>query len=284
MVNKQLSVAVPRPQRCTRRTTPFVPCRASRTRPTAAACIRSWSPVLTPSSDCSVRTTPIYTVITSGNGAVTGTDTATARPATTEAARPTTSVKLFVVGGGILTEDGISNVPTKTAVVVNSNAGLVPTVTSTGSMSTGRRQFNATVLADGSVLATGGLTSGAGQIDLNNAITLSRTLGPSDGRLDIARQCTSYPAVPRDRDSAPRWQGHDRRWRDLRRVCMSAGYLEKNVEYFTPPHLYKHDGSGQLAARPVISSAPTNIPIIGNFTVTSSQAASIKKVGLRRTK
>ena len=31
-----------------------------------------------------------------------------------------------------------------------------------------------------------------------------------------------------------------------------AGYLEKNIEYFEPPYLFKKDGSGHKATRPVI--------------------------------
>lgn len=221
----------------------------------------------------------IYTVITSGNGAVTGTGTRDGKTRDYGSFATYDIGKTLVVGGGILTEDGISNVPTKTAVVVNSNAGLVPTVTSTGSMSTGRRQFNATVLADGSVLATGGLTSGAGQTDLNNAITSAEHWDPATGAwtlLASARRIRQYHATATLLPDGRVMTGGG----GICGSCMSAGYLEKNVEYFTPPHLYKHDGSGQLAARPVISSAPTSIPINGNFTVTSSQAASIKKVGL----
>jgi hypothetical protein len=63
-------------------------------------------------------------------------------------------------------------------------------------------------------------------------------------------------------------------------ICMDVGYLEKNVEYFTPPYLYAKDGSGNLAFRPVISSAPTGIGINTNFAVTSQQAAAVKKVAL----
>ena len=63
-------------------------------------------------------------------------------------------------------------------------------------------------------------------------------------------------------------------------TCMDVGYLEKNVEYFTPPYLYKHDGSRQLATRPVVSTAPTTVSINTTFAISSSQAASIKKVGL----
>jgi hypothetical protein len=61
---------------------------------------------------------------------------------------------------------------------------------------------------------------------------------------------------------------------------MDVGYLEKNVEYFTPPYLYAKDGSGNVASRPVISSAPAGIGINTNFAITSPQAATIRKVGL----
>jgi len=61
---------------------------------------------------------------------------------------------------------------------------------------------------------------------------------------------------------------------------MDVGYLEKNVEYFTPPYLYRNDGTGQLASRPVISTAPTGVGINTTFTISSAEAASIKKVAL----
>ena len=40
------------------------------------------------------------------------------------------------------------------------------------------------------------------------------------------------------------------------------------------------DGTGQLAARPVISTAPASVGINTNFTISSAQAASIRKVAL----
>jgi hypothetical protein len=65
--------------------------------------------------------------------------------------------KVLVSGGGSISEDNQSNVPTKTAVVVDVKSSS--SVSSTTSMSVGRRQHNLTVLADGSVLATGGQTA-----------------------------------------------------------------------------------------------------------------------------
>jgi hypothetical protein len=66
--------------------------------------------------------------------------------------------KVLVVGGG--------DPPTKNAEVIDLNA-TSPTWTAVAPMSFARRQLNATVLPDGTVLVTGG-TSGAG---FNNAST-----------------------------------------------------------------------------------------------------------------
>ena len=64
--------------------------------------------------------------------------------------------------------------------------------------------------------------------------------------------------------------------------CIDVGYLEKNIEYFEPPYLFKKDGSGDLATRPVISSAPTSWSYGEEVNITSPQAGSIAKVGLVR--
>ncbi|MBJ7348739.1 MAG: DUF1929 domain-containing protein [Thermoleophilaceae bacterium] len=65
-------------------------------------------------------------------------------------------------------------------------------------------------------------------------------------------------------------------------VCITLGYEEKNFEIFTPPYLYKHDGSGALATRPVISSAPATADYDTQFAVSSPAAGSIAKVSLMR--
>ena len=37
-------------------------------------------------------------------------------------------------------------------------------------------------------------------------------------------------------------------------ACDSVGYLAKNAEVFSPPYLFKKDGSGELGPQPEISS------------------------------
>ena len=189
--------------------------------------------------------------------------------------------KHLVIGGGSLTEGGVSKVPTKTAVVINTNTALAPTVTATGSLSVGRRQHNATVLADGSVLVTGGMTSAATSdlVDLERTATWAERWDPATGQwtaLASANRIRQYHSTASLLPDGRVLTGGGGVCGD----CMKKGYLEKNIEYFTPPYLYRKDGSGQLASRPTIASAPASIAINATFTVASPQASTIRKVGL----
>src|SRR5262249_28259495 len=58
------------------------------------------------------------------------------------------------------------------------------------------------------------------------------------------------------------------------------GYLEKNIEYFTPPYLYARDGTANLASPRAIWRAPAGIAINTTFTITSNQPPAIRKAGL----
>ena len=137
-----------------------------------------------------------------------------------------------------------------------------------------------TLLADGSVLATGGQSQSGERAGRPRQFGLRRrALGPGDRELDRPRQCQPSPAVPfRGHPAAGRPRDH-RRGRHLRRLH-GRGYLEKNVEYFSPPYLFKSDGSGDLASRPVIDAAPSARGYGQPFEIASAQAGSIAKVGL----
>ncbi|WP_229784253.1 galactose oxidase-like domain-containing protein [Pilimelia anulata] len=189
--------------------------------------------------------------------------------------------KSIVVGGGDITEGGAARVPSRTAVVLDSNTGRVPAVAATGSLASGRRQHNVTVLADGSVLATGGMTSAAvsGLVDLGHAATSAERWNPATGKWTVlasARRIRQYHSASVLLPDGRVMTGGG----GICGICMDVGYLEKNVEYFSPPYLFKKDGSGQRAVRPVVSAAPTGIGINTTFTLTSASAASIRKVAL----
>src|SRR5699024_11108529 len=80
--------------------------------------------------------------------------------------------KILVTGGGSSSRD---------SRVIDVN-GATPTVTQTQSMAFGRRQHNLTVLADGSVLATGGNSSGASLVDLNAGVYNAERWNPATGQ------------------------------------------------------------------------------------------------------
>src|SRR6185369_1762434 len=79
--------------------------------------------------------------------------------------------RMLVAGGGPSTAD---------ARVIDFN-GATPQVTATAPMAYGRRQHNLTVLADGTVLATGGNSSGASLVDLNAGVYAAELWNPATG-------------------------------------------------------------------------------------------------------
>jgi Domain of unknown function (DUF1929)/FG-GAP repeat len=189
--------------------------------------------------------------------------------------------KVLVAGGGDVTEGGQNDVPTKTAVVVDVKGGTTA-VRPTASMSVGRRQHNLTVLADGSVLATGGMSrSVSANVDLDNPVFAAERWDPSTETWTVlssasrVRQYHSTATLLPDGRVLTGGGG-------ICSSCVDAGYLEKNVEYFEPPYLYKKDGSGERASRPEIDSAPTAASYGQKFDITSADAGSIAKVGLVR--
>ncbi|HWC27177.1 MAG TPA: galactose oxidase-like domain-containing protein, partial [Solirubrobacteraceae bacterium] len=179
--------------------------------------------------------------------------------------------KVLVAGGGSSVKD---------ARVIDVN-GASPTVAATAPMAFGRRQHNLTLLADGTVLATGGNSSGAGLVDLNNGVYAAELWNPATGAWktlaaqQVTRQYHSTALLLADARVLSSGGG-------LCGTCDRVGYLAKNAEVFTPPYLYKKDGSGQLAPRPQITSAPATVGYGSSLQIDTPDAASIAKVGLVR--
>ncbi|MFF5292813.1 galactose oxidase-like domain-containing protein [Paractinoplanes globisporus] len=222
-----------------------------------------------------------YTINTSGTGVITATGTRDSISRDYGSFATYDIGKSVVAGGGKLTEGGVANVPTRTAVVVNSGAGPAPSFAPTGSLATGRKQFDTTLLADGTVLATGGLTSAATSslVDLNHAATAAERWDPATGRWSVlasASRIRQYHSTAMLLPDGRVMTGGG----GICAVCMTVGYLEKNVEYFSPPYLFKKDGTGTPATRPEIAAAPASVGIGGSFAVSSPQAAGIRKVAL----
>ncbi|HEY6775746.1 MAG TPA: galactose oxidase-like domain-containing protein [Thermoleophilaceae bacterium] len=179
--------------------------------------------------------------------------------------------KILVAGGGSSSKD---------ARVINLN-GATPQVSATAPMAFGRRQHNLTVLADGTVLATGGNSSGASLVDLNNGVYSAELWNPATGTWttlaaeQATRQYHSTALLLPDGRVLSSGGG-------ICGTCDQVGYLAKNAQVFTPPYLFKKDGSGQLAPRPAIAGAPARVAYGAGFQIDTPDAAAIRKVGLLR--
>ncbi|MBW4619795.1 MAG: RICIN domain-containing protein [Cyanosarcina radialis HA8281-LM2] len=180
--------------------------------------------------------------------------------------------KFLVAGGGLP--------PTKTARVINTN-GIVPVSTATGSMTYLRRQHNLTILPDGTVLATGGLSSATALFNPDTGVYAAEVWNPATGtwkELASAQVTRQYHSVAMLLPDGRVMTGGG----GLCGPCQAAGYLRKDVEIFSPPYLFKKDGSGQLAPRPTVSSFAPSIIYGQTLTINTPNAAAISKVAMIR--
>jgi hypothetical protein len=162
--------------------------------------------------------------------------------------------KILVVGGG--------DPPTNSAEVIDLNQ-TSPTWRSVAPMSIARRQVNATLLPDGTVLVTGG-TSGAGFDNPTTPVYQAELWDPATEAWTTLASAT----VPRLYHSAAVLLPDGR-------VLSTGGNDYPTPEAFLPPYLFK-------GARPTLSSVPSTIGYGQNFPVQSPDAASITKVTLIR--
>ncbi|HKX69431.1 MAG TPA: ricin-type beta-trefoil lectin domain protein [Intrasporangium sp.] len=186
----------------------------------------------------------------------------------------------IVAGGGSQSVGGV-NVPYASASIIDTRSGGLQ-VTAAASMLNRRRQHNMTLLADGSVLATGGMyETGDGLINLGKAVFAAERWDPATNtwtELASASVVRQYHATTLLLPDGRVLDGGG----GICGSCHAQGYLEKNMQVFTPPYLYARDGSGNLATRPSVSLSQTTVALDGTFTVSSPDAARIAKVGLVR--
>jgi hypothetical protein len=159
--------------------------------------------------------------------------------------------KIVLIGG--------ADPPTNTAMKIDIT-GSNPVVSQVGSMVAARRQHNATVLPDGTVLVTGG-TSGAGFNNASRSLLTTELWNPTTGQFKTLKSA----ATPRIYHSLALLLPDAR--------VLSAGGdgsdapSYPNAEIFTPPYLLNSDGTP--ATRPSITSAPTNIAFNSSFAITT---------------
>jgi hypothetical protein len=178
--------------------------------------------------------------------------------------------KMLVAGGGIPA--------TSNSQVIDVN-GATPQVTPTAPMVNARRQHNLTVLADGTVLATGGLSGSAGLVDLSNGVYPAELWNPATGQwrtlaaMQVTRQYHSTALLLPDGRVLSSGGG-------ICGTCDQVHYLARNAEIFSPPYLFQADGSP--APRPVIGSAPSSTTYGASFDIGAANPGSISKVALVR--
>lgn len=181
--------------------------------------------------------------------------------------------KLIASGGGTSSK--------KTVLIDISNPDINPVVTVPADMAFGRRQHNLTVLPDGSVLATGGNDSGASLIDMNNNVFEAELWNPTTKTwrtLSSASKVRQYHSTAILLPDGRVFTGGG----GICGTCQQVSYLEKNMEIFTPPYLYASDGSGNLAPRPDISSAPASVVFDQSFFAGTTDPSSIRQAVMMR--
>ena len=180
--------------------------------------------------------------------------------------------KILMVGGGGADGSSTSR-PTNTAEIIDLSGSA--TWQPTGSMSIGRRQHNATVLADGKVLVTGG-TSGPGFNNESTPVTLAELWDPATNQFtkltNEIRSRLYHSTALLLPDGRVLSAGGGR--------CGGCLVQNADAQVFSPPYLFNGDGS--LAARPVINSAPTKLGYGTSFTLGVANPAAIARISLVR--
>ncbi|MDQ3131184.1 MAG: DUF1929 domain-containing protein [Acidobacteriota bacterium] len=180
--------------------------------------------------------------------------------------------------GKILAAGGGNSV--KNTVVIDINNGT-PQVSQTSNLNTGRRQHNLTVLPDGTVLATGGNSSGASLVNLSTGVYSAELWNPATGawqNLAAMQKTRQYHSMAMLLPDGRVLVGGGGICGD----CFNVGYLEKNIEIFSPPYLFNRDGSGELASRPLINSNLSSVSYGQSFKISTDNPKNIKEIVLIR--
>jgi hypothetical protein len=162
--------------------------------------------------------------------------------------------KVLIVGG--------SDPPTNTAEVIDLNAST-PAWRSVSPMTYKRRQINATLLADGTVLVTGG-SSSPGFNEPAGAVYAGELWNPVAETWTTVASFTQYRGYHSFTLLLP--DG---------RVLSGGGDASMSAEVYSPGYLFK-------GARPVITSAPSTVTYGQPFFVGTADAAQIRGVTLLR--
>ena len=184
--------------------------------------------------------------------------------------------KVLYVGGG--NEVG-SHAPTAEAEIIDLNAAA-PSWQPTGAMHFPRRQHNATVLPDGTVLVTGGTRGGGGpnagfnDLGPGQPVTFAELWDPATGKWtqlaaeDLPRCYHATALLLPDGRVLSAGGGE---YRPDNQNPNPPEDTQRNAQIFSPPYLFK-------GPRPTISSAPMAVTYGQTFSISTPQATQIRKV------
>jgi hypothetical protein len=180
---------------------------------------------------------------------------------------------MFVGGGGYTgwdTPDAMSPTPTETAELIDLNEGN-PQWTATGSMSSPRRHHTATVLADGQVLVTGGV-SGGGFNDEPSAVRAAEIWNPATNEWTVLASNAVNRAYHSVSILLPDGTVLHGASGNANVPGTATRYPDQSShEIFRPPYLFR-------GARPTVTDAPATVGYGQNFTVATPAAGQITRV------
>jgi Domain of unknown function (DUF1929)/Bacterial Ig-like domain (group 2) len=185
--------------------------------------------------------------------------------------------KVLVMGGSVVDVQADAG-----AVVLDmtKNGRASPTAP----MNAPRRNLNATVLPDGTVLVTGGndLNYDQGRMPKYAEVWDSNT---GEWTVLAEQQIPRpYHSVGLLLPDATVFTGGgydgDKNSNRYENPGDPKQVKYRNAEIFAPPYLFKKDGSGNRAERPQIQNAPTSINYKQNFSINVSSSATIAKLSL----
>jgi galactose oxidase-like protein/glyoxal oxidase-like protein/List-Bact-rpt repeat protein len=176
--------------------------------------------------------------------------------------------KILYAGGG--------DPPTASAEVIDLNQPS-PSWRTVPGMAFARRQTNATLLADGTVLVTGG-TSGPGFNDQAGAVHIAELWHPGTESWTTMAREISHRTYHSTALLLPSGKVLSSGSGDGGGVPLANS--EFSAQVFSPPYLFNPDGSP--ASRPSITSAPSALSYGQSFTVQSPNAASTTRGTLVR--
>ena len=170
---------------------------------------------------------------------------------------PGTPDRIMLIGGY---DENTGGLPTSSAEIIDFSQAN-PTWTATTSMAFRRRDHNATILPDGTVLVVGGRSNSSGT---PNPVLIPEIFDPATETWDQV----SPHQIPR------RYHSTATLLPDAR-VLVAGGDFQPSGEIFSPPYLFR-------GPRPEISSSPDIISYGGTFNVEFSSPTTTNTIALVR--